>query len=193
MFLFRFLRYMTFKKTEEWQQAYDKLCKETDYLYFRDLEKKGNLGTLISAALYMIASWWVAFSPLFKSAQMYVLATIFTIVFLLYFLNTYTYIPMEIVETQIAFRVKQTRKPTSTAKRKLRERKLELNHEYYLYTTTDGKKCIDMTDRVLCEDQGYNEEEWVFRFSGPTKEYDYVLPRIADNDTVFSESKETLE
>ena len=179
--LFRFVKYLMFRhhgKTEEWQQSYQKLCDTTDYLYLRKRELKAFRPTLISFFAYCACLWWIAFHPWFSNMAAFVFATIFTLIFLCYFLSIYTYIPIEIEETKIFSRTSATRKPSSVVWKKPKLDEMSLTHKYFIYTTESRKQGVDMTDRILGLDQEYEEESPVFCFTGINNEYYYILPPL---------------
>lgn len=180
MFLFRFIQYLSFRKkgrTVAWQEAYDLLCGTTDYLYLRKKELKTFHLTAVSLAFYCAALWWVAIHPLFSCIQMLIAAIMFSLVFMLYILNIYTYIPMEIKETKVSSRLAATRKPSSVAWKKPKLSGASLHH-YFIYTTENGEKAVDMADRILGVDQECEEGERVFCFTGPNSEFSYLLPQV---------------
>lgn len=181
MFLFRFIKYLRFEKDEVWQEAYDKLCEETDFLYLRELELSSMKKTAI-AMIFMNACFvWLLFQPLFRTPSFILLAIAFFLMSLLYLLAEFTYIPMEIEKTRIYAREERTRSPGSVVSKKIRERRLEVRHPYFVYTTENKKKATDMTDRILGEDQEYEEEEWVYCFSAMNNNQYYVLPVLNNN------------
>ena len=87
---------------------------------------------------------------------------------------------MEIEVTEIGHRTPLTRRPSSVVRKKFSIREAELIHRYYQYKTTSNKVCIDMTDRVLGEDQAYELGETVICFSGPNSDTYYVLPFLPE-------------
>ena len=180
MFLFQCVKYLTFERTPEWQEMYDRLCNETDFLYFLQRERKGLKSASFSLVAFSLCFWWVIFQMRIYTFPTIILAIFFTAITILYILNIYCYIPTEIVETKIYCKEKAYRSPNATANKKIKDRNIELRHMYYIYTTEDGRKCIDMTDRVLGEDQVYLDEEVVYRFSGHNSDFDYVLPKIIE-------------
>lgn len=179
MFLFRFIKYIKFRaseKTEEWQIAYERLCEETDFLYLRKKEQRSFFMTALFLSLYSLILWWLATSSIFASTQMIIAAVVFSLFSICYLLTIYMYIPMEIEITSIHSRIAASRKPSSVVRKRLRD--MELNHQYFIYTTTSNKKAIDMVDRIFGIDQEYKEDEIVFCFTGINNEFNYLLPKI---------------
>lgn len=94
MFLFRFIRFLKFRrseKTPEWQAAYDCLCEKTDYLYLRQKELRSSRSTTVSLIALCAVFFWMAFHPLFTSYSMIILAFFFSLVSVCYLLTIYTY------------------------------------------------------------------------------------------------------
>ena len=191
MFLFRFIKFLKFRRygiTPEWEERYNYLCECTDYLYLREKELRSSKKTMVGYLLYCIAMWWLSLFTFFSSFGMILLSIVFTLTLSLYALSVFSYIPMEIEQTRIVTRQEVTRRPSSVVRKKIREHGVEILHKYFIYTTSLNKKAVDMTDRILGYDQGYQPEELVLCFTGINNDYYYVLPKLEENENYIKEN-----
>lgn len=182
MFLFRFVRHLRFLKDERWLEAYDRLCRETDFLYLRELEISSMKKTAIAIFVMDVCFAWLLFHPTFRTFSFVLIAVLFFLVSALYLLTEFTYVPLEIEKTRIYAKEAKMRKPSSVVSKPIKTYRFETSHPYFVYTTESRKKATDMTDRILGEDQGYEEEEVVYCFSAMNDNQYYVLPVINNNN-----------